>query len=128
MIAIMSELVHLLAALPSREVRLQAGETLFTQGDPVRSLHLVEQGAVHLVRHQKDGAPAVMQRTGPGAVVAEASLYADLYHCAAVAVAPARVRRIAVDAVRRAIEERPEVARAYVRHLAGAVQLLRLRA
>jgi CRP-like cAMP-binding protein len=128
MIVIMSDLPQMLAELPGSELHLAAGESLFHQGDAVRSLHLVEAGLVHLVRYQSDGAAAVMQRAGPGAVVAEASLHADHYHCGALAMAASRVRRIAADAVRRALDERPEFARAYALHLAREVQRMRQRA
>jgi CRP-like cAMP-binding protein len=68
-----------------------------------------------------------MQRAGP-ARSSPKPRHADHYHCGAVAMAASRVRRIAAGAVRRALDERSEFARAYTLHLAREVQRMRQRA
>lgn len=67
------------------------GQFLFHLGDPVRVMHFVRNGTVHLIRHQSDGSALVLQKAEAGSILAEASLYADKYHCDAVAsTAPPR--------------------------------------
>ena len=50
--------------------------------------YLVKVGWVHLIRHQNDGSALVLQKTGPGSVVAEASADSRTYHCDAAASGP----------------------------------------
>src|SRR6185312_11362532 len=54
----------------------------FDRGDPVS--HFILAGSVPLVRHQADGSVLTLE-IRPGSVPAEASLYSEAYHCAAVA-------------------------------------------
>ena len=44
-------------------------------------MHFVRRGAIHLVRTQEDGAALILQRARAGAILAEASVYSDRYHC-----------------------------------------------
>jgi len=81
--------------VPSRTVVLGSGRYLFHLGDPVRAIYLVKVGWVHLVRHQNDGAVLILQKSGPGSVVAEASVYSETYHCDAMASRPAQLRSFA---------------------------------
>ena len=75
MIVIMSqELVSLFNGLPGRKCAFDAGSTVFRLGDPVRLVHFVRQGAIHLVRRQEDGAFLILQRADPGSILAEASV------------------------------------------------------
>src|SRR3954469_10683504 len=60
------------------------GHVLFERGTPVQAMYRVVDGLVELVRYGADGAKLVLQRAGPGAVVAEASLFSASYHCDAV--------------------------------------------
>jgi len=63
MIEIMSdELGSLLEGLPGHERRFAAGATVFRRDDPVRVMHFVQRGTIHLVRRQKDGAALILQR------------------------------------------------------------------
>jgi CRP-like cAMP-binding protein len=47
---------------------------LFHLGDPIRVIHFVRTGLVHLTRLQSKGSALVLQQAGAGAIVAEASL------------------------------------------------------
>jgi len=129
MIAIMFEdLAPLLGGLAGRDLALESGRTLFRQDDPVREVFFVSAGVVHLVRHRPDGAPLILQRAGPGAILAEASLASARYHCDAVVAAQARLRAVAkADLVRR-IAERPETSLALIRRLAHELQTARFQA
>ena len=84
MIAIMSNsLASKLSQLEGREQLVTAGTTLFRAGDPVLSLFFVVSGALRLVRTLPHGFQLTLQRAGPGAILAEASLFAENYHCGA---------------------------------------------
>jgi CRP-like cAMP-binding protein len=74
-----------LKGLRFRERHFDSGRPLFHRGDPVKDVHFVLAGSVHLVRRQPDGAFLILQRAGPGSILAEASLYSETYHCDAVA-------------------------------------------
>src|SRR4051812_36401873 len=103
MIEIMSYFLAKLEALHSEKVEMAAGQQLFCRDDCIGFLFVVEEGLVHLVRHQLDGTPTVMQRAGPRDIVAEASLFARRYHCDAVAIKAATLRRLRMADVRQAM-------------------------
>ncbi len=71
--------------------RLAAGETLFATGDATRGFFDVREGRVRLVRFGADGRETALFTAGPGERFAEASLFAERYHCDAVAVSDAVV-------------------------------------
>ncbi len=104
------------------------GERLFASGDPVLVLHRVVAGEARLVRHRPDGGRIVLQRAGPGAVLAEASLFAERYHCDGEAATELRTRALAVADARARLAARPELALAWAARLARDVQSARQRA
>ena len=128
MIAIMSDrLVRLLRTLPAKERRLAEGGLLFHRGDPVTSLFLVLEGTVELARHQADGGLLVLQRASPNAVLAEASVFSERYHCDAFAAVRSVVLAVPMGEVRSRLARSPEFAEAWAEHLAHEVQAARLR-
>lgn len=68
----------------SRERHLVRGDHLFRQGDNVESICLVRHGRIKLIRHTPDGHESILQVAMPGDLVAEASLFSEVYHCSAV--------------------------------------------
>jgi CRP-like cAMP-binding protein len=123
MIAIMSTvLLERFLGLTQRKRELAAGESLFRAGDPVRSLFLVVSGDVRLIRSLPHGLQLTLQRAGPGAILAEASLFAARYHCEAVAAERSLLRTVPLRRVETALRDDPEFARAWARHLAHEVQ------
>ena len=123
MIAIMSSLLAAgLSQLAERVQALAAGDVLFRAGDPILSLFLVVSGALRLTRSLPHGSELVMQRAGPGAVLAEASLFAESYHCDAIAAQPSVLRVLRRQRIEAALATDPELARTWVRHLAREVQ------
>lgn len=128
MIAIMSgAIVERLKALGKQERSVGRGAYLFHQGDPVLALFVLLEGRVQLVRHHEDGSAIVLQRSGPGEVLAEASFFSERYHCDAIAMAAARVRMIPTRRLRERFRQEPEFALAWAAHLAHEVQRARLR-
>jgi len=129
MIPIMSApLLAQLRRLPAQQAAIAQGAFLFHAGDPVSAMHLVEHGHAHLLRHQQDGTALVLQRAGPGAILAEASLFAPRYHCDAIAASPLALRRIPRATLRAALADDPDLAGAWAAHLSREVQSARLRA
>lgn len=129
MIEIMSKaLLELLRPLPARSGALATGKYLFRQGDAVRALHHVLEGEVHLVRLQSGGEQLILQRARSGAILAEASLFSDRYHCDAIAVMPTRTLAIDKSAMRAALDGCPKLAAGWAAYLAHEVQKTRLRA
>jgi len=121
-------LIELLRDLPASERRYPAGKRVFRQGDKVLDLHQVLNGTIHLVRHNANGTALVLQRAGSQSILAEASVFAERYHCDAVAVSPARTRAIDKSTLRKALTQDPDLAEAWAAHLAREVQATRLRA
>jgi CRP-like cAMP-binding protein len=125
MIAIMSDVIEVLAPIFTKEVAAPAGTALFHRGDDVRHLYAVRSGCVHLQRISEGGGTAVMQRADAGALLAESSIFATNYHCEAMVVADARLGRADIARVRQAIQADPGLHEALTRHLAGEVQRTR---
>jgi len=105
--------------------RLDAGEMLFTTGDPVRSLFVTERGQLRLLRHTAHGATLTLHIAQPGEASAEASLFSRTYHCDAAADVPSLVRAYPKRALLRALREDSGAALALTGHLARQVQALR---
>jgi CRP-like cAMP-binding protein len=107
--------------------RLGTGEGLFRQGDPAEAIFRLESGRIRLLRHTEDGASVVMHVARPGETFAEAALFADAYHCDAIAQESSRVSVIhkhdLLHNARRDASEVLELARV----LAGQVRDLRAR-
>lgn len=129
MIPIMSpNFLSFLHDLPSTALLLAAGTLLFQRGDPVTQMFAVKTGHVHLLRRQQDGAVFILQRAGPDALIAEASLMSARYHCAAETIAPTLLTKWSRDHVRDLIDRDQNAAMAYTQHLANEVRTARLRA
>ena len=71
---------------------LARNEVLFRQGDKVSAIYFVETGRLRLERRTFDGRPLILGTTPAGEFFVEAALFADTYHCDAVATEPSRVR------------------------------------
>jgi len=127
MIGIMSDLFEpLFADAAVRE--FAAGDLLFRAGDPVVSMILLRAGQADLVRHTGHGLKMILQRAGPGQVLAEASAWSDTYHCDAVAAEPCAAALLPRPAFLARLRSDPELAEPWARNLAHAVQAARLRA
>lgn len=125
----MSEpLIPALRSMKGSERELAAGAYVFHTGDPVARLFVVLGGAVELVRHQPDGGKVVLQRAGRNAVLAEASVFSERYHCDAIAVSATRLLAVPVATVRERFALSPDFAESWAAHLAREVQNARMRA
>lgn len=107
---------------------LARDESLFLTGAPVRSMFLVTEGQVDLIRHTQSGLRILLHRAEVGAVLAEASAYSDAYHCDGTAACPAQVRSIALPTFRARLDASPDWAKAWAARLAHGLQGSRLNA
>lgn len=107
---------------------LARDESLFLTGAPVRSMFLVIEGQVDVIRHTQSGLRILLHRARPGAVLAEASAYSDAYHCDGTAACPAQVRSIALATFRARLDASPDWAKAWAARLAHGLQGSRLNA
>jgi len=123
MIVIMSNcfIEKLIAKAQARRF-LDQGAHLFRQSDQVRSVFVVEEGLVELVRHHQDGASIVLQRASCREVIAEASVYSDTYHCDAVARMPSSLVELPKTEFLKCLREDEEFSGLWAAHLAREVQ------
>ncbi|MGE5526210.1 MAG: SulP family inorganic anion transporter [Rhodospirillaceae bacterium] len=89
----------------------EAGHHLFRRGDPGVCLYFIESGQVRVSIPTADGALLRLRAFGPGTMVGEMSLYAQLPRTAdVVAERPTTVRKLAFEDVRRLETEDASVA------------------
>lgn len=130
MIAVMSDeiMMSLVATLGPRTMRFEQGACLFRLGDAVESVHFVQSGSIHLLRHTSNGSAVVVQRASAGSILAEASVFSDTYHCDAVASTAAETWSVARRALRDKLGANREFSLAWLRYLGKEVQQARLHA
>ncbi|HEV2303386.1 MAG TPA: Crp/Fnr family transcriptional regulator [Stellaceae bacterium] len=106
---------------------LALGELLFRQGDRAAAIYRVESGRLRLIRRTVDDHLVILHTARRGEFFAEAALFADAYHCDAVAAAPSRVRVYPKAQVMEALRSDPTLAEAFMARLARQLQELRAR-
>jgi CRP-like cAMP-binding protein len=106
---------------------LPPGELLFRQGDPAAAIYKVESGRLRLIRRTIDDHLVILHTARRGEFFAEASLFADAYHCDAVAAAQSSVRVYQKEIVINALRTDPALAEAFIARLARQLQELRAR-
>lgn len=116
-----------LKGLRARQQHFESGRALFHRGDPATGMHFVLAGSIHLVRYQSDGSVLILQRAGPGSILAEASLYSETYHCDAVASGSAETRAYAKASFKKLLAKSPEFGNVWANCLAQELQRTRLR-
>lgn len=112
--------------LPTR--RIAAGDFVFRRGDRADQIFYIIEGSVRLERHTPDGRHLVLHTANAGEFFAEASLFADHYHCDAVAPKPTTVRVYPKKDVLTAIMVDPASAEGLLAHMARQLQATRQRA
>jgi CRP-like cAMP-binding protein len=128
MIIIMLESIEpFLKSLRARQRHFDGGRSLFHRRDPVKEMHFVLTGSIHLVRYQSDGSVLILQRAGPGSILAEASLYSEIYHCDAVAFGAAETRAFTKASFKKLLAKSPEFSDVWASYLAQELQSARLR-
>jgi CRP-like cAMP-binding protein len=129
MMKIMSEdLIQSLVPMARSRRDYDKNVHLFHQGDRITSLYVMESGIVELVRHDTDGRRLVIHRAWYEAIIAEASVYADAYHCDAIAVSPSSLFEVPLADFHHRLKHHAPFASLWAAYLARQVQLARYRA
>src|SRR6266699_4365556 len=102
-------------------------EVLFKQGDKVTAIYFVEAGRLRLERRTFDGRLLVLGITSAGKFFVEAALFADIFHCDAVATEPTQVCVYPKAAVLSALRADPANAMSFLSLVAHQVIELRQR-
>lgn len=110
-----------------RVLELGGEELLFRQADATIGMYFLERGEVELRRNTEAGHRLAIHHALPGETFAEASLFAERYHCDAVAIAPSRIVRFERSAVLDAFASNPAFAFAMASRFARQVQSCRRR-
>ena len=125
MISIMSTWIDIFDGAPVRRIAKNAA--VFRQAEQVESMYLVRSGAVALERPLTDGVPLTLHVATAGMALAEASLFAKIYHCDAVVRVDAEVASMPRAKFLSAIRKMPEAALSLIETHAKEVQAQRAR-
>ena len=106
---------------------LARNEALFRQGEKVTAIYFVETGRLRLERRTFDGRTLVLGTTLSGNFFVEAALFADIFHCDAVATEPSKVCIYPKAAVLNALRADPANAMSFLSLIAHQVIELRHR-
>ena len=106
---------------------LARGELLFRQGDRAGAIYKVETGRLRLIRRTIDDRLVILHTARRGEFFAEASLFAETYHCDAIAAVQSSVRIYPKEIVIKAHRADPALAEAFMARLAHQLQELRAR-
>lgn len=109
----------------SRLVELDAGGTLFRQGDKAFAIFEIAQGRLRLIRHTIDSRRVVLHTARQGELFAEAALFASVYHCDAVAAIASRVRVYRKRELLAAFRAEPLLGERFMAALARQIHALR---
>lgn len=123
MIAIMKDdPFDLLPKEQLRPFRAEAGEPLFRTGQSGTAMLRIDAGRLALLRVSADGHRVTIAQACPGDTLAEASIFADAYHCDCVALTASRGVQVSGSVLRKALRTNPDFAEAVVARLARQVR------
>ena len=104
---------------------LRRGDYLFHRGETVEAVFVVATGRLRLERSLADGTPVTLAVLRPGDGVAEAALFAEVYHCDARAEVSSRLWVFPKADVLEFLSRDAAGLEHLARHLAGQVRRLR---
>ena len=103
----------------------EAGETIFTEGEPCQGLYVVESGRIKIFKISAGGREQVLAIDGPGASVAELPVFDDgNYPASATAVSTARLIFVSKQDFRALCLEHPQVALRVLKVIGGRLRRL----
>lgn len=123
-----AELLQRQGLHPSGRVQRQAGEFLFRSGQRVTAFFVIVRGQCRLVRTDRHGGEVTLHRAGSGEALAEPSLFAERYHCDALAMSATELLVYSRADIATAMGSDPVFASSVAAHLAGLVHQARSRA
>src|SRR5262245_15498545 len=100
---------------------LARNEFLFRQGDKVQAIYFIEEGRLRLDRRTFDGRSLVLGTNSADEFFVEAALFADIFHCDAVATEPSPVRIYPKTLVLKALNTNPSDALSFLKLMAHQV-------
>ena len=100
---------------------LARNELLFRQRDKVHAIYFIEEGRLRLDRRTFDGRALVFGTSCAGEFFVEAALFAEIFHCDAVATEPSRVRVYPKAAVLQVLSTDPSSAVPFLKLMAHQV-------
>jgi CRP-like cAMP-binding protein len=106
---------------------LEAGKSLFRQGDKAIAIFEVEHGRLRLVRHTIDNHTVLLHTAKKGELFAEAALFSSTYQCDAVAAVASRVRVYPKRQFLAAFRGDPALGERFMAVLAHQIHVLRAR-
>lgn len=115
---------HLLPTHHVQRLDAREGDILFREGEPTKGLYICVSAVVHLVRSGPGGEPITIHRSIAGQPFAEASVFAERFHCDALIKGSGQVLRIPKAVVLDGFHQ-PEFATAYNRLMSRQVQQYR---
>jgi CRP/FNR family transcriptional regulator, dissimilatory nitrate respiration regulator len=121
------ECLNLAAAGSSVLQTFGVRENLFRRGTPTTGVYVVVEGCVKLARLDATGKEVILYVARAGDPFAEASIFSPVYHCDAVAVTAASVRRYPKAAVLAKFDSDPAFAKAYAAMLGRQLMDVRAR-
>ena len=104
---------------------LARNEILFRQGDKVAAIYFIESGLLRIERRTFDGRTLILGTTPANNFFVEAALFADIFHCDAVATEASRVRIYPKTAVLNALRADPASAMTFLGLMARQIIDLR---
>ncbi|MEL7061125.1 MAG: Crp/Fnr family transcriptional regulator [Acidobacteriota bacterium] len=116
-----SSLIEILGP-PSARRRLARGETLFLRGQVATHVFAVDVGRVRLRRCLADGRTLTLAVAGPQETLAEAALFAEAYHCDAVAEVASAVWMHPADTARARLRADPVATERFLGRLAAQLR------
>lgn len=102
------------------------GEMVFHANESITQMYLVRSGCAVLVRPLPSGNSAYLQRAFTNDVVAEASLYAETYHCDCMALQPAVLAVMPRKEFQSRLRSDVYLYEAWATHLARTIQRTRM--
>src|ERR1043166_7271100 len=97
---------------------LARNEALFRQGEKVSAIYFVETGRLRLERRTFGGLLLILGITSAGQFFVEAALFADIFHCDALATESSRVQIYPKEAVLEALRTDPANSMSFLKLMA----------
>ena len=123
----MSASPPLFPGIAPHQRRLVAGESLFRRGDPTVGVFFLAAGRLRMQRATPDGATVSVHVARPGELFAEASLFAERFHCDAVAETDCEVWQFPKDILIAHLRGNPDALWHFAAELARSLHRLRQR-
>ena len=126
--AMLLEIFEALADKAGKEAHRDTGARVFSRGEEVKSLFLLDAGEVKLTRPLLEDRELILQRTCGPAVLAEASLHREHYDCDAICLTACRIRSLPASRFLSLVEESAVLSSAWATYLAQSLEEARVRA